>query len=113
MERNALTSFAKEASKYDPDGIDLLAFGQKVTPHLGVTAENAEKIIGGLKANEMQTNTHLVLLEAYKLHKAGGYEQTVAFVVTDGAPSDPEAVKEVIRTIASEIKQKGEFLSRS
>lgn len=102
-------TFAKEASKYDPDGIDVLTFGHKITPYLKVTAEKAGEIIGGLEAKEGSTDTAGVIREAYKLHKASNSPQTVLFVVTDGAPADGEAVKEVIRTIAAEIKDEHEF----
>lgn len=102
-------TFAKEASKWDEDGIDVLTFGQVVTPYLNVTGEKAGDIIGGLKANEGMTDTAGVIKAAYALHKKGGYPQTVLFLATDGAPSDKGAVKDVIRTIASEIKDEHEF----
>lgn len=102
-------TFAKEASKYDPDGIDVLTFGHKVTPYLKVDAAKAENLISGFKANEGSTDTAGVIREAYKLHKASGSEQTVLFVATDGAPNDNNAVKDVIRTIASELKDEHEF----
>lgn len=101
--------FAREASKWDDDGIDVLTFGQKVTPYKGVTADKAESIIGGLQANEATTHTHLLIQEAYKLHKAGNYDQTVLFVATDGAPSDKEEVKKAIRAIALELREEHEF----
>src|SRR5690349_11939737 len=97
-------SFAKEASKWDEDGIDVLSFGHQVTPYPGVTGDKASDIIGGLKANEGSTDTAGVIAKAYEMHKKGGYAQTVCFVATDGEPSDRNAVKDVIRTIASEIK---------
>jgi Mg-chelatase subunit ChlD len=107
--KEKVITFAKEASKWDTDGIDVLTFGHQVTSYKGVTGDNAEKIISGLSANEGSTDTAGVIQAAYKLHKAGGYDQTVLFVATDGAPSDPDAVKEAIRTIASELKEEHEF----
>ncbi|MGP1680874.1 MAG: VWA domain-containing protein [Giesbergeria sp.] len=107
--KEQVITFAKEASKYDEDGIDVLTFGHQITPFLKITAERAEVTVGGLKATEGMTNTHLVIQEAYKLHKAGGYPQTVLFLATDGAPSDKNAVKDVIRSIAAEIKDEHEF----
>ena len=85
--------FAREASKYDPDGIDVLAFGHQVTPYPNVTADRAADIIGALRANEGATMTHLLINKAWTMHKAGKYEQTVLFIATDGDPSDKEAVK--------------------
>lgn len=108
LKENVIT-FAKEASKWDEDGIDVLTFGHKVTSYKGVTAEKAEQLISGFTANEGSTDTAGLIREAYKLHKAGGYEQTVLFIATDGAPADQEAVKEAIRTIAAEVKDEKEF----
>lgn len=102
-------TFAKEAGKYDPDGIDVLTFGHSVTPYLGVTAEKAESIIHRLQANEAATRTHELITSAYQLHRDGGYEQTVLFVATDGAPTDPDAVKDAIVRIAKELKDPLEF----
>jgi Mg-chelatase subunit ChlD len=107
--KEKVITFAKEASKWDEDGIDILTFGHQITPYKGVTAEKAEQLISGFVANEGSTDTAGVIREAYKLHKAGGYEQTVLFVATDGAPSDANAVRETIRTIASELKDEHEF----
>lgn len=102
-------AFAIEAGKYDSDGIDVLTFGHQVRSHLGVTAEKAKDIVGKLQANEGATMTHLLIDEAYALHKHGGYEQTVLFIATDGAPSDPDAVKTAIRRIAAELDDEHEF----
>jgi len=107
--KEKVITFAKEASKWDEDGIDILTFGHKITTYKGVTAEKAEQLISGFQANEGSTDTAGLIREAYKLHKAGGYAQTVLFVATDGAPADREAVKEVIRTIAAEVKDPKEF----
>ena len=65
--------------------------------------------VASLKANESATNTAGAIQAAYNLHKAGGYKQTVAFVATDGEPSDRDAVKKTIQGIASEIKDEHEF----
>jgi len=107
--KEGVITFAKEASKWDSDGIDVLSFGERITPYKGVTADKAETIINGLDAKEGMTDTAGVIREAYKLHRAGNYDQTVLFVATDGAPSDPEAVKNTIRTIASELREEHEF----
>lgn len=102
-------AFAKEASKWDEDGIDVIAFGHAVTVHPNVTAEKAEQIIGALKANEMSTDTAGLVKKAYELHKKGNYEQTVLFIATDGVPNDANALKQVIRSIAAEVKDAREF----
>ena len=107
--KEKVIQFANEASKWDPDGIDVIKFGHAITPYKGVTADKAAELIGGFSANEGSTDTAGAIREAYKLHKAGAYDQTVCFVATDGAPNDKEAVKAVIRTIASELKDEHEF----
>ena len=101
--------FAEEASKYDPDGIDVLTFGHQVTVYEKVTAENAKQIISKLTAPEGATMTHNLIKRAWELHKAGGYPQTVLFVATDGAPSDPKAVMDVIVDITKKVANATEF----
>ena len=103
-------AFAKSASQYDADGIDLITFGHQVKEYLNVTAENAETIIGGLKANEGQTHTHELIKAAYARHKAlAAEDQTVLFIVTDGAPSDKDAVKKAIIDITNDVSDEHEF----
>lgn len=107
--KEKLGAFVDEAGKYDDDGIDLITFGHAITLKPKLTPSTAKEIIASLKANESATYTDKAIQKAYDLHKAGGYKQTVAFVATDGAPADQNAVKEVIRSIASEIKDEHEF----
>lgn len=101
--------FAAEASKWDTDGIDVLTFGHKVTPYLGVTSDNAKEIIGNLGANEGSTDTAGLINAAYKLHKDGGKEQTLLFIATDGEPNDRDAVKAAIVAITNDVKDEREF----
>jgi Mg-chelatase subunit ChlD len=109
--KEQVITFAREASKWDEDGIDVISFGHQVKVFEKVTAEKAGDIIGGLKATESQTRTDLVITKAYELHKAGGYKQTVLFLATDGEPTGTtdEAVKDAIRAIASDVKDEHEF----
>lgn len=101
--------FAREASQWDEDGIDVLTFGQQVTEYRGVTGDKAADVIGGLKANEGTTHTHQLINKAYALHKAGGYKQTVLFIATDGEPSDRGAVKAAIVDITKQLADEHEF----
>lgn len=103
------TQFAVEASKYDPDGIDVLTFGHQVTVFEKVTAEKAASLIAGFKATECATQTHLLINKAWELHKAGGYEQSVLFIATDGDPTDKEAVKKAIIDITNQVNDEREF----
>lgn len=101
--------FANEASKYDEDGIDVITFGHQITPFQGLTAAKASEVVGKLKANEMSTDTAGLIRKAYELHKAGGYEQTVLFVATDGNPADRKAVQDVIIDITNQVTDEREF----
>jgi uncharacterized protein YegL len=107
--KEKLGTFIEEAGKYDEDGIDLVTFGHAVTVKPKLTPANAKEVLATLKANESSTATDKAIQKAYEMHKAGGYAQTVVFVATDGAPNDKAAVKDVIRAIASEIKDEHEF----
>jgi Mg-chelatase subunit ChlD len=101
--------FAGEASKYDSDGIDVVTFGHTITVFKGVSAQNAADIIGKLKADQGATDTAGLIRKGWELHKAGGYEQTVLFVATDGAPSSKADVMTAIREIADQVKDPREF----
>lgn len=107
--KEKLVTFVGEAAKYDDDGIDLITFGHTVTVKPKLTPASAGSIIGELKANESATETAAAIKRAYEMHKQGGYAQTVAFIATDGAPSNKDDVREVIRTIASDLKDEHEF----
>lgn len=102
--------FITEASKWDEDGIDLLAFGHEVTAYNNVTADAANDVVAKLVANQGGTDTAGVISAAYARHKEiGSSENTVLFIVTDGEPNDKEAVKKVITDITNDIKDEHEF----
>lgn len=107
--KEKLTTFVNEAGKWDDDGIDLITFGHAVTVKPKLTPANAASTIGTLKANESSTDTAGAIFRAYQIHRDGGYKQSVLFVATDGAPSDEGKVKDVIRDIASNLKDEHEF----
>lgn len=101
--------FAQEASKYDPDGIDVLTFGHEVKAYEKITADKAAELINRFGAVESATMTHELIRKAWDLHKAGGYEQTVLFIATDGSPTDRDAVKKVIVDITNKVGDEREF----
>jgi Mg-chelatase subunit ChlD len=107
--KEKLTTFVNEAAKYDDDGIDLITFGHQILLKPKLTPASAADVIAALQANEGSTDTAGAIKKAYELHKKGGYDQTVAFIATDGAPADQDAVRDVIRTIASELGEEHEF----
>lgn len=105
--------FATEADKYDSDGADYYTFGQKVTPYLNRTVDQAKALIDGLHANEMATDTAGLIKAAWarakEIKAAGNENNVVLMIVTDGAPSDGEAVKTAIRDIASQLNDRTDF----
>jgi len=107
--KEKVIQFAGEASKYDTDGIDVITFGHQIKEFNGLTGETAASTIKALTAPEAATQTHLLINRAYEKHVAGGYEQTVLFIATDGDPSDREAVKKSIVDITNKIKDEKEF----
>lgn len=98
-----------EASAWDPDGVDLLAFGHKVVPLGKATAANVSSLIGPLKADQSSTDTAAAIKAAYKIHKDNNHQQTVVFFCTDGEPNDQEAVFTTIAAITQELKDEHEF----
>lgn len=100
---------ALEAGKWDTDGVDGIKFGHAVTPLGKLTADGVDGILGALKPNEGSTDTAGAIREAWKLHRAGGYQQTVAFLITDGEPNDEGAVLSTIAGITAELKDEHEF----
>lgn len=105
--------FASEAAKYDPDGADYLTFGEKIVTYWNQNEAEAHALIDSLKANEGMTDTSGAISAAWKraqeLRAQGVTDNIVLMVVTDGAPSDKEAVKKVIRDIADTLTNGEEF----
>ena len=99
-----------EAAQYDDDGVEVYSFGQEVKFIGQATGANATHLITPLGANEMMTNTHLAINKAYEDHKQrkakGNKDQTVVFIVTDGAPTDKIATIDAIVNITKEVPPK-------
>lgn len=107
--KETVNSFINEASKWDADGIDVVTFGHSIKTFTGVTPEKAKDIIRPLGANEGSTETAAAITAAWKLHRSGGYEQSVLFVATDGEPNDEQSVFDTISGITHEMKDEHEF----
>lgn len=112
--KEQVITFIGEAAKYDPDGVDVVTFGSKIT-HLGaLTAAEAKDKIAPLKASEMSTDTAGLIRKAWTLHQdKASSDQTVLFIATDGEPNDREAVKNEIRAIAKQQEADKEVFSIS
>lgn len=100
---------ATEATAWDPDGVNILSFGHKVTQVGVATKDNAASLINPLKADQSSTDTAAVIKAGYKIHKDAGHKQTVLFVITDGEPNDEDAVFKSIAAITNEVKDEREF----
>lgn len=98
-----------EAAKWDTDGSDVVTFGHTVKAYKGLTPEKAKDIIGPLGANEGSTDTAGAVSAAWKLHRDGGYKQTVCFIYTDGEPNDETALFKQIAAITEQLKDEHEF----
>lgn len=102
--------FVQEANKLDPDGVSFYSFqGNKVDQHADVkTTDEIDQMIKKLTPGG-GTPTDKAIAAAYKEHKAKGSAQTLFIMVTDGEPSDPEAVKKTCIDITNDIKNEMEF----
>lgn len=103
-----LKTFVKEAEKWDPDGVSFYLFGAKVQEFRDTKSGEIATKIGTFKP-ESQTRTDQVIKAAYKEHKEKNNEQTFCMIFTDGAPSDPAALKQAIVDITKDVKDEKEF----
>lgn len=104
--------FLAEATKYDPDGVDVILFGMGVQTFQNITPADVDAKLG--KVNfEPATQTHLAIQAAYDLHKAKKAQdpstQSVLFLFTDGEPSDQKAVESTIKNISNSLERDEEF----
>lgn len=102
-------ALVNQAVKYDPDGVDVGIFGKGARWVGKCTAENAGDLIGPLQPTDGQTDTHKAIQLAYDLHVEKGHKQTFLFLVTDGEPSDRDAVRKTIAGIAEKLRDEHEF----
>lgn len=90
---------ATEAAKFDANGIDVVVFNDRHKIYEGVTPDKVAQVFaenspsGGTETADMLK----FLFDRYnKAKAAGSAKPTIIQVITDGAPSDKEAVKRVI-----------------
>jgi len=104
-------TFAKEAAKWDTDGVSLYAFGARVHSFPDVAEAQIDATVDKLLGLPLEgmTRTDQVIAAAYSEHKARKNEQTVLMVFTDGEPSDADAVLRIIADITNEVKDEREF----
>lgn len=98
------TSLIYEATKWDSDGIDVITFGRTTKAYLNLSGSAGAEIVSNLKANESKTDTAALIKHAWSRHQdIGSSDNTVLIIVTDGDPSDREAVITAIREIALQL----------
>lgn len=109
--------FIKTAEDFDVDGPTVLLFGETVHTHLNT---NLEAVKSNLQKVTFEgfTNTHLVIEQAYFLHRNEKTELaktgkvhpgTVCFVFTDGQPTNQKALEREIVCIANQVDRDDEF----
>jgi uncharacterized protein YegL len=106
-------AMSREAARFDTSGIDLVTFGARVDVMTDVTPDKADQVIDGLVANQMATVTDKAIQAAWKRAKqiraAGSTDNITLLMITDGAPSDPQAVVDTIVDITKEMTSDEEF----
>lgn len=101
-------AFANEAAKVDTDGISVFRFGERVTKFSDITADKINDAFNG-GPTEMATQTAEVIKAAWDEHVERKNEQTFLLIVTDGAPTNQDAVKQTIIDITNKVKDEREF----
>lgn len=101
--------FAHEAAKIDTDGVSVFRFGEKITKFSDITEDKLDAAIASAPPNECATMTHEVIRAAYQEHVDRENEQTFLFIITDGAPTDAQAVVSEIAGITQKLKDEKEF----
>jgi uncharacterized protein YegL len=101
--------FCHEAAKFENEGICIFRFGHKVEKFDHISEDKIDSIIGAAQPNEMATRTDLVIWEAYQEHKEDDHEDTFLFLVTDGEPTNKQAVIDTIGKVNGDLKAGTEF----
>lgn len=93
-------AIADAVNQLDPDGINLITFGSKVTDHGNVTPANVKEVVGNIKAWG-STNMD----GAIKTALSNFLPETprTIIVITDGQPDNKKAVAEEIMAASRKI----------
>jgi Mg-chelatase subunit ChlD len=93
--QESVEAFARDLSKYDSDGIDVVLFGGSVSSFQGVSADKVREVFAS-RSPRGSTPLAEALTEALKL--AGKSDKKDFIIVfTDGVPDDKTAAANVIR----------------
>lgn len=107
--REKLKAFVRGASKYDPDGVSIHFFNNRVETHTDVSnVDTVDQLIDQHRPGG-GTATHLAIQAAWNEHQAKKSTATFVMIFTDGEPSEPDEVKRVIVNITNAMSNPEEF----
>lgn len=101
-------AFCNEAAKIDTDGISIFRFGHQITKFSDITPDKIDSAFAS-GPTEMATETAKAIQAAWDEHVERKNEQTFVLIVTDGSPTNKEAVKQTIIDITNKVKDEREF----
>ena len=99
-------AIANAVNELDPDGINLITFGSKVTDHGNVTPANVQEVIGKIKAWG-STNMSGAIQTA--LTNFQSEVPRTLIVITDGQPDNKKAVAQTIIEASGKINKDEEL----
>lgn len=105
------TSIARQCEKFDSDGIDVVVFAGTHKLYGGVTSGKVKEIfVENSPSGSTDTAAALQLVfDSYNQRKAAGTAKPIIVVcITDGAPTDQNAVDKVITNHANSMADDGE-----
>jgi hypothetical protein len=107
--REKIKAFVRGASKFDPDGVSVHLFNNRVELHTDVADPAAvDKLIDTHRPGG-STATHLAIQAAWKEHRAKSSTATFVIIFTDGDPSEPTEVENTIVNITKSMSSPEEF----
>lgn len=107
--RETIKAFVRSASKYDPDGVSIHFFNNRVETHNDVATPDAVDKLIDAHSPGGGTNTDLAIQAAWKEHKAKISTASYVIVFTDGEPTDQSAVEKTIANITQTMTNPEEF----
>jgi len=107
--REKIKAYVRGASKYDPDGVSIHFFNNRVESHTDVaTAEAVDKLIDAHRPGG-GTATHLAIQAAWNEHRVKKSASSYAILFTDGEPSEPTEVNNTVVNITNTMNNPEEF----
>lgn len=107
--REKLKAFVRGAAKFDPDGVSIHFFNNRVESHADVADVNVVDQLIDTHRPGGGTATHLALQAAWKEHRQKGSTASFVMAFTDGEPSDPDEVKKTLVNITNTMNNPEEF----